>query len=137
MTGSPQVGKQDTDLLSGDYWLSQGTVHPQSLVGRQIHREAAECPVYCSTVFMPESSVVTACEKQHAVLEVGYQTGVVGRDREGRGVRDEFFLSSRVLEWLEALSHMTVGIRPCLHAAAWIIKSNLVSSCSTPVVPAC
>lgn len=85
---------------------------------------------------MSESSVVTACEKQHAVLEVGYQTGVVGREREGRGVRDELFLS-RVLEWLAALSHMTVGIRPCLLSAAWIIKSNLVSSCSTPVVPAC
>lgn len=43
---------------------------------------------------------MTVCEKRHAVLEVGYQTGVVGREREGRGARDEFFPSSRVLEWL-------------------------------------
>lgn len=50
---------------------------------------------------MSESIVVTACEKQHTVLEVGYQTGV-GREREGRGARDELFLSSRVLEWLAA-----------------------------------
>lgn len=41
---------------------------------------------------------MTACEKRHAVLEVGYQTGVVVREREGRGARDEFFLSSRILE---------------------------------------
>lgn len=39
-TGSPQVGRQDTVLLSGDGWLSLETVHPQSLVGRQIHRDA-------------------------------------------------------------------------------------------------
>lgn len=93
MTGGPQAGKQHT-LAQWGLLAFPGTVHPQSLSPQ------GGCRTSCSLFhcLQSESSVVTACEKRHAVLKVGYQTGVLGREREGRGARDEFFLSSRVLE---------------------------------------